>query len=509
MSADIKKWQDRMSDFVPHLGMGASIAAKDAEIADWRARHAVVSEGQAVAEVELKSYGEHDWQVYWSGEISKEINGLYFRNYKVGDKVKLYIRHAAPAPEAPADPLDWPLPCDITVGAGTIRKGCPLRTLVARMQVLSDATRGALILARAEAAQEAPPSCPICPDGKLIGHWTHWCDKCGVTVATSDDCKANVQHMKAAGGQHDDGFDVAPALDTLKSNVDARYGVANACPLCGSPVENHSWNCAFDPKVLDEDLAQEAPHDRQAMGHAEMLAILDPWPCSNAAQEAPPYHDGPRLDIEKCIAQFRMYAEGHSDKMAKHQLNFCADFLRDHGPVTALPVASSDGCKFCLGAKGGVPGNGNVVGGEVLCDYCTSLLMKIVDASPRLSSGLPLTAPSEVQASPTMWQYRVADVKARFPSLTYEQAVHNALLSEVVDLRAYIAARPAVVSEVHTIQTGTERDDRMWDTNSVMGFMLRLPGAIERTRGPNVEDVLNALMLMEKQFANEKKGGEA
>jgi hypothetical protein len=33
-----------------------------------------------------------------------------------------------------------------------------------------------------------------------------------------------------------------------------------------------------------------------------------------------------------------MYAEGHTDKMAKHQLNFCADFLRDHGPVATLPA---------------------------------------------------------------------------------------------------------------------------------------------------------------------------
>lgn len=34
------------------------------------------------------------------------------------------------------DPLDWPLPCDIQVGAGTICRGVPLRTLVTRMKVL-------------------------------------------------------------------------------------------------------------------------------------------------------------------------------------------------------------------------------------------------------------------------------------------------------------------------------------------------------------------------------------
>lgn len=38
--------------------------------------------------------------------------------------------------EPPADPLDWPLPCDVSVGHVTITKGCKLRTLVARVQTL-------------------------------------------------------------------------------------------------------------------------------------------------------------------------------------------------------------------------------------------------------------------------------------------------------------------------------------------------------------------------------------
>ncbi len=39
-------------------------------------------------------------------------------------------------PSVPADPMDWPLPCEVTVGHGTIGKGAPLRTLVSRMKVL-------------------------------------------------------------------------------------------------------------------------------------------------------------------------------------------------------------------------------------------------------------------------------------------------------------------------------------------------------------------------------------
>ena len=39
-------------------------------------------------------------------------------------------------------------------------------------------------------------------------------------------------------------------------------------------------------------------------------------------------------------------------------------------------LAARDGCEFCLGAKGGVPGNENVIGKVVVCDYCTALYMK-------------------------------------------------------------------------------------------------------------------------------------
>lgn len=40
------------------------------------------------------------------------------------------------------DPMETPLPCDVTVGHVTIRKGVPLRTLVARMKVLYEMATG-------------------------------------------------------------------------------------------------------------------------------------------------------------------------------------------------------------------------------------------------------------------------------------------------------------------------------------------------------------------------------
>jgi hypothetical protein len=39
---------------------------------------------------------------------------------------------------SPADPMDTPLPCDVTVGHGTHRKGTKLRSLVRRMELLFD-----------------------------------------------------------------------------------------------------------------------------------------------------------------------------------------------------------------------------------------------------------------------------------------------------------------------------------------------------------------------------------
>lgn len=43
---------------------------------------------------------------------------------------------------APTDPMDWPLPCDVTVGHGTMRKGVTLRTLVNRMKTLYEMATG-------------------------------------------------------------------------------------------------------------------------------------------------------------------------------------------------------------------------------------------------------------------------------------------------------------------------------------------------------------------------------
>jgi hypothetical protein len=57
-------------------------------------------------------------------------------------RAEMFSLNQGAAPEAPTDPMDTPLPCDVKVGGGTHRKGTSLRCLVARMQMLHRAAFG-------------------------------------------------------------------------------------------------------------------------------------------------------------------------------------------------------------------------------------------------------------------------------------------------------------------------------------------------------------------------------
>ena len=62
--------------------------------------------------------------------------------------------YAAPTNQpAPADPMDWPLPCNLTAGGVTIGKGCTLRTVQIRLQVQSETNA---LLMRKLSQQPAP-----------------------------------------------------------------------------------------------------------------------------------------------------------------------------------------------------------------------------------------------------------------------------------------------------------------------------------------------------------------
>ncbi len=59
-----------------------------------------------------------------------------------------------------------------------------------------------------------------------------------------------------------------------------------------------------------------------------------------------------------------------------------------HKPKTeeTPPDKNSDSCRFCLGTKGGTPGNENLFNDVVVCDYCTALLMKARPAHAALTA---------------------------------------------------------------------------------------------------------------------------
>jgi hypothetical protein len=70
---------------------------------------------------------------------------------------------------------------------------------------------------------------------------------------------------------------------------------------------------------------------------------------------------------------------------------------RDYEAAVYRDLASNNGqqqiqdrCQFCLGAKGGVLGNENVIGGVVVCDYCVVLISKMNEKMPPSADTLRL-----------------------------------------------------------------------------------------------------------------------
>lgn len=55
-----------------------------------------------------------------------------------------------------------------------------------------------------------------------------------------------------------------------------------------------------------------------------------------------------------------------------------SDFILDsviHCSPIKITFKQGDNCQRCHGISGGVPGNENIIDGEVLCDYCHAKIM--------------------------------------------------------------------------------------------------------------------------------------
>jgi hypothetical protein len=69
--------------------------------------------------------------------------------------------------------------------------------------------------------------------------------------------------------------------------------------------------------------------------------------------------------LERYEEQGKLIAESVADSIAER-----ATYRLTH--------KTRDACQFCLGAKGGTPGNENIIGGVTICDYCTVLYRRML-----------------------------------------------------------------------------------------------------------------------------------
>lgn len=101
-----------------------------------------------------------------------EVTGSYFDAF-TADQMRAYVDadRAMRAQAAPADPLDTPLPCDLTAGGVTIGKGCPLRTVQLRLQVQADANALLLLRAKEATTTQAAPAAVAVPSERWRERW--------------------------------------------------------------------------------------------------------------------------------------------------------------------------------------------------------------------------------------------------------------------------------------------------------------------------------------------------
>jgi hypothetical protein len=170
-------------------------------------------------------------------------------------------------------------------------------------------------------------------------------------------------------------------------------------PPCEAADEEAFLRAGYVPAVrLDEAAARtRAAEEDASRGWAEVAELGEQLARARAALEAAegrvrePEEDGHASWRERLLNEQRA-------KLLRSTVDFIK--LINHVPasVPGTPPspaqAGRDDCQFCLGAKGGMRGNENVVNGVVMCDYCTSLFTS--------ASGLrtPAPAPRNLAAAP-------------------------------------------------------------------------------------------------------------
>ncbi|UBB19525.1 hypothetical protein [Comamonas odontotermitis] len=196
-----------------------------------------------------------------SGNEHKALAALrYYRDECTGHEVsqsvfEKMVDEALAAAQAPADPMDWPLPCDVSVGSVTICKGVRLRTLVTRMEVLHK-------MATAQAEVQAQP---VALPGDLIKSVDAWFAKNTGLGGCSDN---DVAELAAIFTAHQ----ALPADALNATELLTRY-----CPGCGhvGPVEAQFRDCCPDgnqARMIPEALAKKC-HDTFKLAITSVLDV--------------------------------------------------------------------------------------------------------------------------------------------------------------------------------------------------------------------------------------------
>lgn len=90
-------------------------------------------------------------------------------------------------------------------------------------------------------------------------------------------------------------------------------------------------------------------------------------------------------------------------------------------------ISERDGCEFCLGAKGGAPGNENVLYGRTICDHCSTLI-----ETPSPEEGF------------TVEQWRSAGARLS-EAMEHGECTENELVRVVVDALGLPRIKPELI----------------------------------------------------------------
>jgi len=211
--------------------------------------------------------------------------------------------HPPTAQAAPADPMAWPLPCDVTVGHVTMRQGVKLSTLVLRMKALYQMATGedadvvaartleerSRMFATFQAQIAATPALPVTEDSSAGDLATESASRLTLEQAEAMAfCSTNEptallrywfrKGYTAAAAQAEVQAEPVPLTGDLIESVDAWFAQNTGLGGCSDKdvAELAAIFAAPQAKLAD---VQDAKHWRDHIGKLDALVTYCPTCC--------------------------------------------------------------------------------------------------------------------------------------------------------------------------------------------------------------------------------------